>query len=288
MIRQVRTPRERTVLWILNGPATFWLIVFFMLPLGVILVYSFLTRGTYGGLVWEFQLNNYVRFADPLYLNIFRDSFVIAAVTTLLCFLIGYPMAYWLSRQPAWLQGGLMLLIMIPFWTNFLVRTYAWKVILAREGILNSLLLNLGLINQPMSILFTRKAVYIGLVYAWVVDMVLPCYASLVGLDESLIEAAQDLYANRVQVFLRVILPLSMPGIVSGSILVFVPSLGAYIIPDLLGGGKSDMIGNLIDQQFRAAQDWPFGSAISFVLMVVMLIGTVLYFRMILNRSAEA
>lgn len=279
MIHEPRTQRERLVLGILIGPTMFWLILFFMIPLVLILVYSFLTRGTFGGLEWRFQLGNYVRFADPLYLRIFGRSFLIAFLTTVICLLMGYPMAFWMSRQPAWIRNSLLLLIMIPFWTNFVVRIYAWKMILFREGPLNQLLIGTGLIKEPLSILFTNKAVIIGLVYGWVIDMVLPCYASLVGLDLSLIEAAQDLYANRVRVFSRIILPLTMPGIVSGSILVFVPSLGAYVIPDMLGGGKTDMIGNLIQQQFGSAQNWPFGSAVSFVLMAVMLAGTLIYFR---------
>jgi spermidine/putrescine transport system permease protein len=168
------------------------------------------------------------------------------------------------------------------------VRTYAWRLILAREGMLNQALMAVHLVNPDNlpSILFTDKAVMVGLVYSWVVAMVLPCYSSLIGLDESLVEAAQDLYANRVKAFLNVTLPLTIPGIVSGTILVFVPSFGAYITPDMLGGGKADMIGNLIQQQFGSAQDWPFGAAISMVLMVLMLIGTMLYFRTLRTRGA--
>ncbi|UCE01168.1 MAG: ABC transporter permease [Chloroflexota bacterium] len=258
-----------------------------MVPLFVILIYGFLDRGTYGGIVWKFQLENYIRFADPLYLRIFWRSFVIALATTLICLLMGYPMAYWMAGRSPKIRNTLLLLMMLPFWTNFVIRTYAWRFIIAREGILNNSLLAIGLINEPLTLLFTDRAVILGLVYGWVVGMVLPCYASLVGLDRSLLEAAQDLYANPIRTFLRVTLPLTLPGIVSGSILVFVPSFGAFVTPDLLGGGKADMIGNLIQQQFGSASDWPFGAAISTILMVVMLGGTLLYFRSLRKESEQ-
>lgn len=287
MAAEPRTKRERLTLGVLLSPTLFWLILFFMVPLFVILIYGFLDRGTYGGIVWKFQLENYIRFADPLYLRIFWRSFVIALATTLICLLMGYPMAYWMAGRSPKIRNTLLLLMMLPFWTNFVIRTYAWRFIIAREGILNNSLLAIGLINEPLTLLFTDRAVILGLVYGWVVGMVLPCYASLVGLDRSLLEAAQDLYANPIRTFLRVTLPLTLPGIVSGSILVFVPSFGAFVTPDLLGGGKADMIGNLIQQQFGSASDWPFGAAISTILMVVMLGGTLLYFRSLRKESEQ-
>lgn len=286
MAAEPRTGRERVVLGVLLSPTLFWLILFFMVPLLVILIYGFLDRGTYGGIVWEFQLDNYIRFADSLYIRIFWRSFVIALLTTVICLLMGYPMAYWMATRSPRVRNTLLLLMMLPFWTNFVIRTYAWRFIIAREGILNNTLLATGILNEPLNLLFTDNAVILGLVYGWVVGMVLPCYASLVGLDRSLLEAAQDLYANPIRTFWRVTLPLTIPGIVSGSILVFVPSFGAFVTPDLLGGGKADMIGNLIQQQFGSASDWPFGAAISTILMVVMLGGTLLYFRT-LRREAE-
>ncbi len=286
MAAEPRTGRERVVLGVLLSPTLFWLILFFMVPLLVILIYGFLDRGTYGGIVWEFQLDNYIRFADSLYIRIFWRSFVIALLTTVICLLMGYPMAYWMATRSPRVRNTLLLLMMLPFWTNFVIRTYAWRFIIAREGILNNTLLATGILNEPLNLLFTDNAVILGLVYGWVVGMVLPCYASLVGLDRSLLEAAQDLYANPIRTFWRVTLPLTIPGIVSGSILVFVPSFGAFVTPDLLGGGKADMIGNLIQQQFGSASDWPFGAAISTILMVVMLVGTLLYFRT-LRREAE-
>ena len=168
---------------------------------------------------------------------------------------------------------------MIPFWTNFLVRTYAWILILRDTGLINQALMSLGLISEPLPLFGTDLAIIIGLVYGWFPDMVLPCYAAIERLDHSLVEAAQDLYANEVRSFARVIFPLTLPGVIAGSMLVFIPSLGAYVTPDLLGGAKSVMIGNVIQSQFLTVRDYPFGSAFSFVLMAVMLLATLIYFR---------
>ena len=290
MAKKPRTRRERITLGVLISPSLFWLSLFFIIPLLIIFVYSFLDRGTYGGIEWTFQIDNYVRFVDPLYLRIFGRSLMIAGVTTLICLVLGYPMAYWIASRSPRTRNTFMLLVMLPFFTNFVVRTYALRFILLREGILNRALFALGLANpeSPPSILFTQQAVVLGLVYTWIVAMVLPCYASLVGLDRSLVEAAQDLYANRVRAFLRVTLPLTKAGIAAGTILVFIPSFGAFVTPDLLGGSKSDMIGNLIVQQFSMASDWPFGAAISTVLLVAMLIGTVFYFRSLRTETARS
>ena len=290
MASEPRTRRERFTLGVLLSPTLFWLTVFFVIPLLIIFVYSFLDRGRFGGIEWTFQIENYVRFVDPLYLRIFGRSLMIAGVTTLLCLIFGYPMAYWIASQSPRIRNTLLLLVMLPFFTNFVVRTYALRFILLRDGIFNRVLFALGLANpeSPPNILFTQQAVVIGLVYTWIVAMVLPCYASLVGLDRSLIEAAQDLYADRFRSFLRVTLPLTKAGIVAGTILVFIPSFGAFVTPDLLGGSKSDMIGNLIVQQFGSASDWPFGAAISTVLLVAMLIGTVFYFRSLRTEAAAS
>lgn len=276
---KVSSRRQSTTVLTLIFPALFWLTVFFAVPLVVIVLYSFLKKGLYGTLIWEVTLGNYIRFFDPLYFKVFGRSVLVAVLTTLGCLVIGYPLAAWLATRPSRWQGALLMLLMIPFWTNFLVRTYAWIVLLAREGFVNSALMGAGLIDKPLGLLYTNAAVIVGLTYSWVTDMVLPIYANMVGLDPALIEAAQDLYANDFKTFTRVVLPLTMPGIVAGSILVFIPSMGAYITPDLLGGGKVDMIGNLIQRQFGSAHDWPFGSAISCVLMAIMVIGTLVYFR---------
>jgi len=280
-------------------PGAFWLVVFFAAPLFIVLVYSFLRRGPYGAVDWTWNLRNYTRFFDPLYLSIFGRSFRIATITTLICFLFGYPLAYFIARRPPRWRNVLLLLLMVPFWTNFVVRTYAWKLILSDEGLLNqfwtvhlhgaTVWLNHALggglgplanaTARPLSLLYTEWAVIIGLVYGWITDMTLPCYAAIERVDFALVEAAKDLYANDLRSFVRVVLPLSMPGIVAGAILVFIPSLGAYVTPDMLGGAKTMMIGNLIQQQFLSVRDYPFGSAISFVLMTIMLVGTLIYFR---------
>lgn len=265
--------------FLLIFPSLFWLVLFFAIPLIIVFVYSFLKRGPYGQVVWDFNLNNYARFFDPLYLKIFARSFKIAGITTVLSLLLGYPMAYWIAtRTPKW-RNILLLLLMIPYWTNFLVRTYAWILILRDSGLINSLLMGWGLIAEPLPLFGNDFAIIVGLVYGWFPSVVLPCYAAIERLDFSLVEAAQDLYANEARAFLRVILPVTMPGIIAGSILVFIPSLGAYVTPDLLGGAKSVMIGNVIQSQFLSVRDIPFGSAFSFVLMVIMLGATLIYFR---------
>jgi spermidine/putrescine transport system permease protein len=278
LLKSVREKKGLQILALIF-PSAFWLIVFFLVPLLIVFVMSFAQRGTYGGVKWEWSIRNYIRFFDPLYLRIFGRSIYIALATTVFCLLTGYPLAYYIARRPESQRNTMLLLLMVPFWTNFLVRTYAWILLLRNEGLINQFLQGLGITHAPLPLLYNDGAIIVGLVYGWLPDMVLPCYAAIERLDFSLVEAAQDLYANRVQAFLRVVLPLTAPGIIAGSVLVFIPSLGAYVTPDLLGGAKSVMIGNLIQQQFLSVRDWPFGAAISFVLMAVMLGGTLLYFR---------
>jgi len=297
------TSRHRWRFFGLIFPSLFWLVVFFLIPLVLVLAMSFGERGTYGGVEWNLNLENFARFlnpADPLYIRIFIRTIYIAAVTTFIAFLIGYPLAFWIASQNSKRRNILILLLMIPFWTNFLVRTYAWILILRDQGLVNTVWTGtinywfvalkaaipelpleglIELTSQPLPLFGTDLAIIIGLVYGWLPDMVLPCYASIERLDYSLVEAAQDLYANRVRAFLRVVFPLTLPGVVAGSILVFIPSLGAYVTPDLLGGAKSVMIGNVIYSQFMSARDYPFGAAISFVLMGIMLVATLIYFR---------
>jgi spermidine/putrescine transport system permease protein len=301
MAAQPRSRRETWRLLFLISPSLFWLVVFFLVPLLLVFAISFGQRGTYGGVEWVLSLQNYLRFFNPLYLRIFGRTVVIALATTAICLLVGYPLAYFIATRPPRWRNGLLLLLMIPFWTNFLIRTYAWLLILRDQGVINTFWSGamhdflaqaaiavplpiwgplLEATSVPLHLFGTNGAIIVGLVYGWLPDMVLPCYASIERLDFSLVEAAQDLYANRVRSFLRVVLPLTMPGIVAGSVLVFIPSLGAYVTPDLLGGAKSVMIGNVIYSQFMSARDYPFGSAISFVLMTVMLVGTLIYFRM--------
>ncbi len=253
--------------------------LFFFLPLLVVFLISLMARGTYGGIEWTFTPANYVNLADPLYLKVYVRSFVLAAATTALCLVIGFPLAYYIARLPARRQPVWLLLVMIPFWTNFLVRTYAWIFILRTEGLMNTLLMNLGVVATPIEILYTDAAVLIGLVYGYLPFMVLPLYAAMERLDRSLVEAAADLYAPGWSRFRRVILPLTKPGIIAGCLLVFIPSVGAFITPDLLGGARTMMVGSLIQHEYLVVRGWPFGSAISFVLMAVVLLGTLAYFR---------
>lgn len=260
-------------------PAVFWLMFFFVIPLTIIFVYSFFERGIYGGIEYVFSFNNYYRVIDPLYLKAVLRTVYIASLNTLICLIIGYPLAYFISNQSQRKKNILLFLVTLPFWTNFLVRIYAWMIILRTEGFLNNVLLWMNLINKPFEILFTDKAVLIGMVYGYLPFMILPLYASIEKLDRNYLDAARDLGATPIKTFWRVIIPLTKPGIIAGSILVFVPSLGAFIIPDLLGGAKSMMIGNLIKDQFLSARDWPFGSALSFIVMAVVLILLMIYLR---------
>src|ERR1700733_13867762 len=249
-------------------PARIWMALFFAAPLGIVCAYSFLTRGDYGGVEQPWTLENLTRLADPLYLAILWRSVWIAALATALCILLGFPLALFISR--AGKRRNLYLqLVLLPFWTSFLVRTYAWLFILRDTGLLNTVLLRLHLIASPLALLYNDGAVLLGLVYNFLPFFVLPMYATLERLDPSLLEAAADLGARPFATLWRVIIPVSVPGIVAGSVLVFIPCLGAYLTPDLLGGGKTVMLGNLIQNQFTTARDWPFGSAASLVLMLV-------------------
>ncbi|MGF1495032.1 MAG: ABC transporter permease [Microcoleaceae cyanobacterium] len=249
-----------------------WLSTFFILPLLVVLLYSFLERDTYGGVRWIFTPTNYQQLFNPLYLRVFWRSLQLAGLTTLICLLLGYPLAFFIATRRSVWRSVLLILVIVPFWTNFLIRTYAWMVILRKQGVVNALLENLQVIDEPVTLLFTPLAVVIGLVYGYLPFMVLPLYATLEQLDFSLVEAAQDLGANDWRSFWRVIFPLSRGGIVAGSVLVLIPALGAFITPDILGGAKTLMIGNLIQNQFFQARHWPFGSALSIILMILVLI----------------
>ena len=267
-----------TVPWLIVPPAAA-LLVFFLMPLLVVLAVSFASRGTYGGIEWTLTVSNYTSILDPLYLRIFWRSLWIAVASSAICLVIGFPLAYAIAGAPKRWQGALLLLVIIPFWTNFLVRTYAWMFILRTEGLLNTALISAGLIDQPLNLLYTDGAVLLGLVYGYLPFMVLPLYAALERLDPALIEAAWDLYASPVRIFTRIILPLSKPGIIAGCLLVFIPSLGAYVTPDLLGGARTLMIGNLIQHQYLVVRDWPFGSALSFILMGGVLLAVMSYLR---------
>jgi spermidine/putrescine transport system permease protein len=285
MIRSIRRSQSLSA-WLLLLPNTAWLILFFMLPLLVVLAYSFMERATYGGVVARFTLENYSRVFDPLYFNALLRSIYIATVTTVICLLVSYPIAYFIAAHAGKHRNALILALMLPFWTNFLIRTYAWLTLLrTNTGLINVSLISLGLIETPLPLFGNDFAIILGLVYSWLPTMTLPIYASLERLDGRLLEAAADLYASGFQTFRRVIWPLSLPGVAAGSVLVFIPSLGAFVTPALLGGGKSLMIGNIISNQFLTAQDWPFGSALSMLMITLMLVGTVCYFRLANRRN---
>ena len=259
-------------------PAWVYLTVFFTIPLFIVLVYSFATRSSTGRTrLADWSLDSYRRLWDPLVAQIAVRSFMLALATTLICLLVAYPFAYYMAtRRPA-LRNVLLVLVMIPFWSNFLVRTYAWKVLLGSDGPLSQLSQAMG--GEPIRLLFTNTAVLIGLVYGFLPFMVLPLYAALERMDWSLVEAARDLYADGWTAFRRVTWPLSRPGVFAGSILVFVPTLGAFVTPAILGGAKTTLLGDYIVSQFLAARNQPFGSALSVGMMTVMLVFTVAYFR---------
>ena len=255
--------------WILIAPLIVWVAAFVVAPALIMLVYSFGERGTFGGVLFRFTLANYAAVFEPVYLQIVVRSLVLAALTTAICLLMGYPVAYYVARAPARRRNTLLLLIMIPFWTSFLIRTYAWVTILKQEGLLNAFLLHYRLIAAPFEMLYTRGAVVLGLVYTFLPFMILPIYTSVEKLDRGLVEAAFDLGAGPLRAFSGVIVPLTMPGISAGILLVFVPALGIYAINDILGGGRVDMIGNIIENQFKGtARNWPFGAALGIALMV--------------------
>lgn len=257
--------------WLLLAPMVLWLLLFVVVPTGILAVYSFCQRDDLGRVVFSFTWDNYARVFDPIYLNILGRSIAYAGLTTLICVAVGYPVGWYIARRPPGLRNLLLLLVMIPFWTSFLIRTYAWIAILKNEGLLNGLLLSAGAIAAPMELLYTPIAVVIGLVYAYLPFMILPVYGSAEKVDNALVEAAHDLGAGPVRAFSEVIIPLTLPGIAAGVLLVFVPAIGMFAITDLMGGARVPMIGNVIQNQFFKARNWPFGAALGvvFTLMFV-------------------
>jgi len=274
---------------LLIGPSVFIIIAFMILPLGLMAYVSTLERGQYGGVQWgDHSTLAYVSilFAEALdgtfgfntaYIKIFLRSFWLSLSTTLIALAIGFPTALYMTLQPERYRNLLIFMVTIPFWTNLLVRNYAWILLLRDTGLINEGLISLGAIEQPITLLYTDFSVAVGLTYSFLPFMVLPIYASLEKIDFRLVEAGYDLYATRLDVLRHVLIPLSIPGIISGSILVFVPSLGSYVTPVLLGGGKTLMIGNLISMQFGAARNWPFGAALAFVLLALVLLTMMVY-----------
>jgi spermidine/putrescine transport system permease protein len=271
-----RARRARGRVWVprivLLGPGTAWWLAFFLVPVGVLIAYSFFSRGPYGGVIYEPTLKNYVRAFDSLYLGVFWTSVRIATIATGAALLLAYPAALFIARASTRWRVPLLVLVILPFWTSFLIRTYAWMVLLNPAGLINKVLLGIGLVDEPLPLLYNEFAVTLGLVYAYLPLMVLPIYASLERLGLQATEAAADLYATPAQTLRTVTIPLTLPGIVAGCIFVFVPSLGNFIVPDLLGGGQTVMIGNVIQQQFLQARDWPFGAVLAMSVIVLMFV----------------
>jgi spermidine/putrescine transport system permease protein len=255
---------------LLLGPALGWWAVFLLVPVGLVIAYSVFQRGTYGGVVPTFTLDNFARAVDPLYLRVLLFSLRVAVIATVIALLIGYPAAYLIATLPRRWRTPVLVLVILPFWTSLLIRTYAWIVLLNREGLINRGLESLGLINEPLPLLYNEFAIVLGLVYGYLPLMILPIYSSIERLQPDLREASADLGGNPLRTFLRVTLPLTLPGLAAGCIFVFVPSLGNFIVPDLLGGGLSIMVGNLIQAQFLKARDWPFGAVLSLALIAMM------------------
>jgi spermidine/putrescine transport system permease protein len=261
---------KRLRAWFL-APAGAVAIATLIAPLAIVCLYSFLSRGAYGGVEKPFSFENYTRLWDPLYGIILWRSFWIAGVATALCLVLGFPLALYIARSGE--KKNLYLsLVILPFWTSFLIRTYAWMFLLRDTGLINTALQELGIIREPLPMLYNDGAVILGLVYGFLPFMVLPLYATLERLDPALVEAAADLGARPFETLIRVVLPLCAPGIQAGTILVFVPCLGTYLTSDLLGGSKTILIGNLVQNQFTAARDWPFGAAASLVLMAAAIV----------------
>ncbi len=255
----------------------FWIVLFAFLPQIMVLIASLFSKGATSFIVFEPTVSNYTRLFDPIYLQIFVDSLVLAGVTTLLCLLIAFPFAAILARSPKAWRALLLVLVIIPFWTSSLVRTYALIALLKTKGLINAALLSLGLIEAPLELMYTQSAVFIGMVYTLLPFMILPLYAALEKIDPRLIEAASDLGAGFWSRLTRITIPLSLSGIIAGCMLVFLPALGMFYIPDLLGGAKNLIIGSFIRNQFLTFRDWPFGAAASMLLTFMMLMLVALY-----------
>lgn len=279
--------------WLLSMPALVLLACAAVGPLVIVLVYSFLTPGEYGNVVWQFSWDGWINvlferdiFDETLKLadanlTIFLRSVKLSLITTVLTFLVGFPTAWFIATRPPNSRAGWLFLITIPFWTNLLIRTFAINQIIRNEGVLNTVLMKLGVISAPIQLTYTDTALLVGMVYVYLPLMVLPLYATLDRFDMRLMEAAYDLYASRWRALWRVILPITRPGIIAGSILVFVPCLGAYVTPRILGGGKNMMIGNFIELQFGQGRNWPMGSALSVALLIIVTVALLAYVRTI-------
>ncbi len=266
-----------------------WLALFVLMPNLMIIATSFLTRDEANLIEMTFTLDNYTRLFNPLYFKVLSHSFYMAAVATLLCLVIGYPFSYIITKMPKKWHPFMLFLVIIPFWTNSLIRTYGLKIVIGTQGVLNKSLLALDLIDKPIRLMYTETAVMIGLVYVLLPFMILPLYSAIEKLDHTYLEAAKDLGANKVQSFLRIVLPLTLPGIIGGCLLVFLPALGMFYVSDLLGGAKNLLIGNVIKSQVLNSRDWPFGAATSIALTIAMAVMLYAYYRAakMMNRKTE-
>lgn len=270
------------------SPVVLWLSFFMLVPMLAVVVVSFLQRDTVGNLVWTFNLNNYSRFFDPLYLGIYWDTIWLSVLTTALCLLLSYPLAYYIATAGPKMQKWMLIGVTVPFWINFLIRTYAWVLILRTQGLVNMGLENLGFISEPLQLLYTKGAVLLGMVYTFIPYMVLPIYVSLEQMDKRLLEAASDLGASRWSSFWRITLPQTKSGIVTGGVLVFVTTTGMFVVTDILGGAKSQMLSNIIQNQFLSARDWPFGASLSVIFMISSLIIIGLFNRAMRSKYESA
>lgn len=254
------------------APVVLWLTIFLVVPMIAVIAVSFMQRDELGNIVFSFTLNNYERFFDPLYLGIYWDTLWLSVLTTAICLLFSYPLAYYISTTSPAKQKLLLILITVPFWINFLIRTYAWVLLLRTQGVVNQTLLDLGLIAEPLQMLYTKGAVLLGMVYTFIPYMVLPIYVSLEQMDKRLLEASSDLGATKWKSFWHITLPQTKSGMMTGSVLVFVTTAGMFVVTDILGGAKAQMLSNIIQNQFLGARDWPFGSALSVVFVISSLI----------------
>lgn len=259
------------------GPVALWMILFVAVPFIYVFVISFMKKGTYGGVKFGFTLNNFVQVFNPMYLKVFGVSIILSAVTTILCILIAYPFTYYVVQKTTIKKTIFMSMVTIPFLVSSLIRLFSWITLLRKDGIINSFLLKLGIIKEPVQMVYNTTGTIIGLVYMLLPFMILPLYSSIEKLDKSLLEACCDLGAKPAKAFLKVTLPLTMPGIFAGTIMVFIPALGMFFVTDLLGGSNTQVIGNIIRDQFITARNWPVGAALSIFLIVITLILVWLY-----------
>ncbi|MDQ0091121.1 spermidine/putrescine transport system permease protein [Paenibacillus anaericanus] len=268
-------------------PVILWLCLFLVVPMLIVVGISFMGRDDLGNVVLDFNMESYSRFFDPLYLGIYWDTIVLSVLTTGLCLLLSYPLAYYIANAGPKMQTWGLVLITIPFWINFLIRTYAWVLLLRTQGVVNNLLLDFGLIQEPLQMLYTKGAVLLGMVYTFIPFMVLPLYVALDQMDKKLLEAASDLGASRWKSFWHITLPQTKSGIMTGSVLVYVSTTGMFVVTDILGGSKSSMISNIIQSQFLGARNWPFGSALSVIFVITSLIMIALFNRALTSKHMK-